>query len=194
MDCSSSTAGCKLALALAALLVLAACTSSSPLPSLGLVPDFTLTDQAEHEFRSADALKRKVWIADFIFTHCPGPCPRMTSLLRKVEDQLSDEPDVRFVSFTVDPSRDTPQVLADYARQFKVREGQWFFLTGTEQALNQLSQHAFKLGDVDGKLEHSTRFVIVDKFGRIRAYYTTQSLEVVPQIVADARALLKEKF
>jgi protein SCO1/2 len=161
---------------------------------MGLIPDFTLTDQYNHEFRSADALKHKVWIADFIFTNCPGPCPRMTSLLHKVADQLAGEPDVRIVSFTVDPVRDTPEVLAAYAKQFKAREGQWFFLTGTQEALNQLSLHAFKLSDVDGKLEHSTRLVIVDKFGRLRAYYTTESQNVVPQIVADARGLLKEKF
>jgi protein SCO1/2 len=190
MDCSSSIAGCSLLL-----LFLGGCGSaSSPLPSLGLVPDFTLIDQSNHEFKSADALKRKVWIGDFVFTHCPGPCPRMTSLLRKVQDQLGDQPDIRLVSFTVDPARDTPEVLAAYAKQFKAREGEWFFLTGTEDALNQLSRHAFKLGDVDGNLEHSTRFVLVDKFSRLRGYYSTESAEEMARLVGDARGLLKEKF
>lgn len=174
--------------------VLTGCTSSSPLPSLGLIPDFTLTDQANQEFRSADALKRKVWIADFIFTHCPGPCPRMTSQLRKIQDAIEAEPDIRLISFTVDPARDTPPVLAAYAEQFKARPGQWFFLTGSQDALNQLARHAFKLGDVDGNLEHSTRFALVDKFGRLRGYYSATSSEVIPQLIADAKALLKEKF
>ena len=178
-----------------ALVVLCGCgSSSSPLPSLGLVPDFTLTDQSDHEFKSADALKHKVWIGDFVFTHCPGPCPMMTSMLRKIQDALGDDPDIRLVSFTVDPARDTPEVLDAYARQFKAREGFWFFLTGSQDALNQLSRHAFKLGDVDGNLEHSTKFVLVDKFGRLRGYYSTQSVEIVPQLVADAKSLEKEKF
>jgi protein SCO1/2 len=177
-----------------AFLLLAGCTGSSPLPSLGLVPDFTLTDQTNHEFRSADALKRKVWIGDFVFTHCAGPCPRMTSYLRKVQDAIGDETGIRLISFTVDPARDTPEVLDAYAKQFKAREGFWYFLTGTPDALNQLSRHAFKLGDVDGNLEHSTRFVLVDKFGRLRGYYTTESAAIIPQLVADAKSLLKEKM
>lgn len=199
MDCSSSTVDCSsrlvaarsLAVAVlsAAAYLLGGCTASSPLPSLGLVPDFTLIDQSNHEFRSADALKRKVWIADFIFTHCPGPCPRMTSQLGKVQYALAGEPDIRLVSFTVDPNQDTPQVLDAYAKQFKARQGQWYFLTGTQEALNQLSRHAFKLGDVDGNLEHSTKFALVDKFGRLRGYYSD-----IPQLIADAKGLLKEKI
>lgn len=197
MDCSYSIVGCKLIRAAAAvlLLALAGCgTASSPLPSLGIVPDFTLTDQNNQQFQSADALKRKVWIGDFIYTNCPGPCPMMTSMLRKVQDQLGSEPDIRLVSFTVDPARDTPTVLDAYAKQFKAHDGFWFFLTGTQDSLNQLARHAFKLGDVDGTLEHSTRFVLVDKFGRLRGYYPTASSSVIPQLVADAKSLLKEKI
>ena len=175
----------------AALAVLVSCTSSSPLPSLGLIPDFTLTDQTDHEFRSADALRGEVWIADFIFTHCPGPCPMMTSRMRKVQDSLEGEPNIKLVSFTVDPARDTPAVLTEYAKEFKAR---WFFLTGTPEALNQLSRHAFKLGDVDGNLEHSTKFALIDKFGRLRGYYSATSAEIIPQLVADAKGLLKEKI
>ena len=190
MDCWSSTVGGRFALG-AALVVLGGCTASSPLPSLGLVPDFTLTDQTNREFRSAEAFKRKVWIGDFIFTHCAGPCPRMTSHMRKIQDALAGEPEIKLVSFTVDPARDTPAVLAAYAAQFKAR---WFFLTGSPEALNQLSKHAFKLGDVDGNLEHGTRFVLVDKFGRLRGYYSATSAEVIPQLIADAKALLKERI
>jgi len=118
----------------------------------------------------------------------------MTSYLRKVQDAIGDEPGIRIISFTVDPARDTPEVLNAYAKQFKAREGFWYFLTGTPDSLNQLSKHAFKLGDVDGNLEHSTRFVLVDKFGRLRGYYTTESASIIPQLVADAKSLLKEKM
>lgn len=178
----------------ASVAVLVGCTSSSPLPSYGLIPFFTLTDQSGAEFRSVEALHGKVWIADFIFTHCAGPCPMMTSRMRKLQDAIEGESGIRLISFTVDPARDTPEVLADYARQFKAHEGQWFFLTGTQDALNQLSRHAFKLGDVDGNLEHSTKFALIDKFGRLRGYYSATSAEIIPQLVADARGLLKEKL
>ena len=188
MGCWFSIVGSRVILGAA--LLLAGCgISSSPLPSFGLIPDFTLTDQTGKEFHSADTLKRKVWIADFIFTHCAGPCPRMTSHMRKLQDELGPETEIQLVSFTVDPARDTPAVLAAYAQQFKAR---WTFLTGTPDALNALSKHAFKLGDVDGNLEHSTRFVLVDKFGRLRGYYSATSSEVIPQLIADAKALVKE--
>ncbi len=200
MDCWFSTVAfsreLKCVSCLTVLLVglLTGCASSSPLPSLGLVPDFTLTDQANREFRSVEALRRKVWIADFIFTHCPGPCPRMSSQFHKIQDALEAEPDIRLISFTVDPLRDTPPVLAAYAQQFKANPRQWFFLTGSQDALNELARHAFKLGDVDGNLEHSTKFALVDKFGRLRGYYSATASEVIPQLVADAKGLLKEKI
>ena len=176
------------------LLLLGGCTHTAELPSLGLIPDFTLIDQVDREFRSADALRGKVWIADFIFTHCPGPCPMMTSRMRKIQDGVGGEPGIRLVSFTVDPARDTPKVLAAYASQFKARQDQWFFLTGTQEQLNQLARHAFKLGDVDGNLEHSTKLALIDKFGRLRGYYSAMSPEIIPQVVADAKELLKEKI
>jgi protein SCO1/2 len=194
MDCLSSTVASSAAFLVLCALLTGCGASTSPLPSLGLVPDFTLTDENNHDFKSGDALKDKVWIGDFVYTQCPGPCPMMSSLMRKVQDQLGDETHIRLVSFTVDPARDTPEVLAAYAKQFGARPKFWFFLTGSQDALNQLSRHAFKLGDVDGNLEHSTRFVLVDKFGRLRGYYSTDSAAIVPQLVADAKSLEKEKF
>ena len=172
-----------------AMFLLAGCETKPALPSLGLIPDFTLTDQSNKPFRSVEALRGKVWIADFVFTHCAGPCPMMTSRMRKLQDALSGEQSIRLVSFTVDPARDTPEVLAAYAEQFKAR---WVFLTGSQDTLNRLSRQAFRLGDVDGNLEHSTKFALVDKFGRLRGYYSATSAEVIPELVADAKALLKE--
>lgn len=192
MGSSFSTAASSLLLA--AGVMLTGCTSSSPLPSYGIVPDFTLTDQSNRAFRSAENLKRKVWIVDFIFTNCPGPCPRMTSLLRKVQQEFEGNADVKFVSITVDPKRDTPEALAEYAKRFHADESQWSFLTGPTEELQRLSREAFKLGDIDGSLEHSTRFVLVDKFGRIRGFYPTTAADSVPQLVTDAKGLLKEKI
>jgi protein SCO1/2 len=99
---------------------------------------------------------------------------------------------VKLVSFTVDPKRDTPGVLAKYAARQGARTGIWHFLTGEVPQIHDLSLNVFKLGSVDESLNHSTRFVLVDGRGRIRAYYGTLDGDPVPQVVADVRRLLRE--
>jgi len=174
--------------------LLGGCSGKPPLPSYGVVPDFALTDQTGAAFQSAAKLSRKIWIADFIFTNCPGPCPRMSSQLHQVQAALDGNDAVRFVSFTVDPARDTPPVLAAYAQHFEAAPGKWYFLTGAQADLNRMSRGVFMLGDVDGSLEHSTRFALIDGSGRIRGYYLTSDAEAIPNLIADAKQLLKEQI
>ncbi|MGH9627527.1 MAG: SCO family protein [Bryobacteraceae bacterium] len=176
----------------AILLLLAGCSDDPGLPSYGLVPDFTLTDQTGGKFRSQDALDGKVWVADFIFTNCAGPCPRMTSQMKQVSKAVQDRAGVRFVSFTIDPERDTPEVLAAYAARFRVEPDRWYFLTGPMADLHNLKRNAFFLGDVKGNLEHSTRFVLVDKRSRIRGFYDTSEPESIRKLIADIQDLTEE--
>jgi len=82
--------------------------------------------------------------------------------MHEVQTALSGIEGVRLVSFTVDPENDTPPILAAYAARFKAQPGTWFFLTGPQQTIHHLSRDVFMLGDVNGSLEHSTRFVLVD--------------------------------
>lgn len=180
--------------ALLGALVLAGCGGKPPLPAYGVVPDFTLTDQAGAAFQSTAKLSKKIWIADFIFTNCPGPCPRMSSQMHQVQEALNGNDGVRFVSFTVDPARDTPTVLAAYAKHFEADPAKWYFLTGTEADLNRMSRGVFMLGNVDGSLEHSTRFALIDGSGRIRGYYLTSDADAIPTLIADAKRLLKEQI
>lgn len=175
-------------------LSLAGCSASAGLPSYGLVSDFTLTDQSDHTFQSADALKGKIWIADFMFTNCPGPCPRMSAQMRKVGESLHDLQDLRLVSFTVDPARDTPAVLAKYAEHYEAQPGVWYFLTGPRATLNALARNTFMLGNVDGTLQHSTRFVLIDRQSRIRGYYLTSEDDAIPRLISDARRVSRETF
>jgi protein SCO1/2 len=116
----------------------------------------------------------------------------MSAQMRQVQNRLQNAPDVRFVSITVDPARDTPEVLAAYAKRQGAREGFWHFLTGEQEKLHDLCRNQFKLGNVDGSLEHSTRFVLVDRQGRIRAYYRSFDDDMVEQVVSDARRLVGE--
>lgn len=162
------------------------------LPSYSTVPDFTLTDQSGAQFQSASQLKNSVWIADFIYTTCPGPCPRMSSQMHSIETALAGQP-VKLVSFTVDPDHDTPPVLAEYAGHFGANPAVWSFLTGDRATLQHLCRDVFFLGNVDGTLEHSTRFILIDRAGRVRGYYESPDQDVVPRLIADAKTLIREK-
>jgi protein SCO1 len=173
-------------------LALAGCTASAGLPSYGVVPDFALTDQSNQPFLSSNTLRGKVWIADFIFTNCAGPCPRMSAQMRQVDTALRpDIKDLRLVSFTVDPARDTPEVLARYAERYQAEPGVWFFLTGSQATLHNLARNVFLLGDVNGDLEHSTRFVLIDRQSRVRGYYLTSDEDAIPRLIADAKRIAK---
>jgi protein SCO1/2 len=167
------------------------CQRGPDLPTYNIVPDFELIDQTGQEFRSADKLNGHVWVANFIFTTCMGPCPRMSSQIKQIRDATSDIPDRRLVSFTIDPKRDTPEVLAAYGKRFNADPANWFLLTGAREKLHDLSRNVFMLGDIDGRLEHSTRFVLIDRQSRVRGYYDSSDAESVQRAVADLRALAR---
>jgi protein SCO1/2 len=137
-------------------------------------------------------LAGRVWIADFIFTNCPGPCLRMSAQMHKVQSATAGTPQIRLLSFTVDPARDSPPVLAAFASRYEADPARWTFLTGKQETLQMLSRDTFKLGDVDGSMNHSTRFVLVDKRGRVRGIYGTQDGDPVGKVTADAVQLQKE--
>jgi len=167
-------------------------TRPAPLPILGTIPNFELTAETGEPFQGK-SLAGQVWVADFIFTSCQGPCPRMSGLMRVIQKELAGVQGVTLVSFTVDPDRDTPEVLAAYGKRYQAEPGRWRFLTGAKEALHRLSRDAFRLGDVDGGLNHSTRFVVVDRQGRIRGYYGTAEDGNWKQVVPDVRRLLEEE-
>ncbi len=172
---------------------LAGCARQEALPVYGRVPAFKLTSQSGAAFDSR-TLDGKVWVADFFFTSCPGPCPRMASQMHDVQERTRDLADVRMVSFSVDPQTDTPTVLAFYSKRNHADNARWHFLTGPQAELHQLSRNVFKLGDVDGSLMHSTRFVLVDRKGRIRGYYSTEDGDNgVPRLIEDIRDLARER-
>lgn len=164
---------------------------SSRLPDLGIVPPFHLHSQTGQMFHKDKQLGDRVWVADFIFTNCPGPCPRMTQHMRWLEENTKNLENVRFVSFTVDPKRDTPAVLSAYARTFGADTSRWFFLTGPADELQRLSRDVFKLGDIAPDFEHSTRFVLVDRHGHIRGYYGTTNPTFRTRLLDDIKDLAK---
>jgi protein SCO1 len=173
------------------LLLLAGCARVKPLPVLGEVPQFQLTAQTDQPFDS-HTLDGHIWVADFIYTTCEGPCPMMSHQMRGIQNSTGSTPDVKLVSFTVDPAHDTPPVLAKYATHFKADPARWYFLTGEMERLNALGGPGFKLNTVDGSLSHSTRFVLVDRKRRIRAYYLSSDDDFPKRLLHDIRQLQSE--
>lgn len=180
----------RVALVLAAL-SLAGCLSSG-LPEIGQVPRFQLTAADGAGFDSAARLDGHVWVADFFFTSCQGPCPRMSTYMLRVQQATLKTPDVQLVSFTVDPANDTPARLSEYARRFKADPARWHFLTGPPEALARIADQTFHLGGMG--TEHGTRFAVVDRRGRIRAYYEISNPDSFNDLVRDIARLRKESF
>jgi cytochrome oxidase Cu insertion factor (SCO1/SenC/PrrC family) len=121
---------------------------SAQLPVYGAVPNFALIDQLGRAIRRVD-LEGKVWLASFIYTHCPDECPLMTAEMAQLHSDLAHRVDLRFVSISVDPERDTPTVLAQYAERFNANPDRWLFLTGDKVAIYRLAREGFRLGIVD---------------------------------------------
>ena len=174
-------------------------TGPSELPPLGQIPQFVLMERSEKQISLQD-LKDRVWVANFIFTSCKGPCPMMTMRMAELQDALKGEDGVRFVSFSVDPQTDTPAILRSYADNYGAEKDRWYFLTGDEKIIHNISRKGFLLAanrntqeqidDGSDSVNHSLRFVLVDKQARVRGYYSGVDAQSLEQLQADVRTLL----
>ena len=175
-------------------------TTKSKLPVYTVLRDFSLTNQI-NETVTLNNLLGKVWVADIIFTRCPGPCRRMTKDMARLQDLWPKETPVRFVSFTSDPEYDTTAVLKRYSSEFKADPERWQFLTGTRpQIVEAATNMMFVRVEKDEKERdsandlfiHRTTFMIVDKRGQIRASVEsdqpkslTQTRQIVDELLRD---------
>jgi protein SCO1/2 len=183
---------------LIALLCLAGCAHSPQLPKYEKVPPFRMTDSHGQPF-AGDSLLGKVWVADFIYTTCPAACPMMSARMQRVHKQIAGLPDVRIVSISVDP-KDTPDALTTFGSRYGGATPDWIFLTGTPETVHLLAYTTFHVGDVLGKIEHSTKFILVDKQGYIRGYYSSLAAEGdseseehgIPALLKDLQTLRKD--
>ncbi len=169
-----------------------------PPPVLATLPPFRLTDQDGAPFGSRE-LQGKVWVASFIFTRCTTVCPAITAQMARIQDRMRNlEPAFRLVSFSVDPSFDTPPQLAAYARAHRASPRLWTFLTGPEEAVRDavvrgLKETMGREASADGSalgLLHGTHLVLVDAKGRVRGYYASDAPDVVERVVRDAALLV----
>jgi protein SCO1/2 len=183
--------------ALAVLLLIAAvaCQPKPDLPKLFPVPNTNLVDETGRAVQ-LDAMKGNVTVYNFIFTNCAAICPIMTNNMRAVTPKIDKDAPVRFVSISVDPARDTPAVLAAYAKRNR-NDPRWTFLTGDLGAIVNLSVNGFKLAASDPApgaepLLHSGKFAVADKQGVIRGYYDGTDGAVADEVARAVETLLDE--
>ena len=172
--------------------------SPPPLPVITEVPEFSFIDR-DGSTVDRETFLGQPWVVDFIFTRCPAVCPRMSQQMQRVVEAMGAETPVRFVSFSVDPEHDTPEVLAEYAQRFQAPP-HWHFLTGDREQLHTLSKKGFLLSIDDDlaaglssgsePIVHSNRFVLVDQGGRIRSYYDAFDDVELERLLDDLDELL----
>jgi cytochrome oxidase Cu insertion factor (SCO1/SenC/PrrC family) len=164
------------------------------LPVIRAVPEFSLTDQNGQTVTKED-LRGKIWIADFIFTRCAGPCPLMTARMLEMQKALVKTPEVKLVSVTVDPEYDTPGVLKAYAEANFADPDRWKFLTGNKAVIEKLVTEGFMqhLSEENGEPVHGTMFLIVDGNGMVRSARMLEDPELIPKVLMDTGNLLREQ-
>lgn len=168
------------------------------LPRLYRAPAFSMVHVDGREI-TRDSLEGTVWIVNFIFTRCQGPCPLMTERFARLQDALSEKglfsrpTPVRLVSITVDPGYDTPERLAEYARQWGADLNTWYFLRGTEEEIAEIIQHGFLMSHAmeqsTDQIIHGTHFLAVDTGGWIRGMLQWEDPDFVDHAVGWVRRL-----
>jgi protein SCO1/2 len=164
----------------------------TPLPVYGSVGNFTLTNQDGAAVCLSD-LQGHVWVADIIFTRCPGPCLKMTRQMQELQQALPNASQARLVSLTTDPDFDNPSVLKNYARRFGADPRRWMFLTGAKKQIANLAIDSLKLTAIEKApadrqsaadlFVHSTILVLVDRQARLRGIFETMGEGIVAEQV-----------
>ena len=194
-----------------ALLFFAACTEKKPaLPYLGnhevspenpsdtifhIVPEFTVTNQ-DGEIITEKNFKDKIYVANFFFTRCPTICPKMTSQLKRFQE-LSKDMDIKIISYSIDPKRDTVEALKAYAEKNGISTHNWDFVTGDKEVIYELGMEGYHLSamedeEAEGGFLHSQMVVLVDKEKHIRGMYDGTVTEEMDKLLSDIKKLKKE--
>lgn len=169
------------------------------------IPNFEFTNQLGKKV-SLDDLKGKIIVADFFFTRCPSICPKLTMNMKGLQDALKlrdvtknvDTTFVQFLSFSVDPERDSVAALKNYADRFGVNHDIWWMLTGPKKMIYDFALNEMKLplqdgGNVDSNFIHTDRFVLIDRDRIVRGYYRGLDTASLSKLAEDMTLLMLEK-
>lgn len=170
----------------------------SPLEGMGqygAVPEFSLVERSGKRI-GLEQLRGTIWIADFIYTTCEDTCPMQTAEMARLQQELGPQGTVKLLSFSVDPEKDTPAVLSEYAARYGADAERWLFLTGSKDEIINLVQRGFRLSAVtsaldDGVILHSPRFVLIDREAQIRGYYDSRDADALRRLRKDLAVLAK---
>jgi protein SCO1/2 len=164
------------------------------------LPDFSLTDQ-EGKLANLSRVKGKIHVANFIFTRCPGQCPRMSAEMRRVQEAFEQEPSFLILSYTVDPEYDTPAVLKVYAQSLGAIPGKWNFLTGPKAEIYRMALKGYYVTakedktssqNLEDRFVHTDKLILVDPQGHIRGFYNGTDKKEVDRLILEAKVLLHE--
>ncbi|MBC8111478.1 MAG: SCO family protein, partial [Verrucomicrobia bacterium] len=164
------------------------------------IPDFSLTDE-NGKPANLSLVKGKIHIADFIFTRCPGQCPKMSKEMQRLQEKFEKNPQVVFLSYTVDPEHDTPEVLKKYAQNLEADSNRWHFLTGAKKDIYHLALKGYFITAkeeetnsqaLEDRFVHTDKFVLVDTEGQIRGFYSGVSQLEMEKLVLETKILLHE--
>ena len=153
------------------------------LAKIGKVPEFSFTNQNQKTITNK-SYHNKVYIVEFFFTTCPSICPIMNQNMVKIQDHFFGNPNLGIASLTIDPIKDTPKVLKEYAIQYKITNPNWNLLTGNKETIYKFANSGFNLyvgenPEVGGGFEHSGFFALVDKEGNIRSRFDEQGNPII---------------
>lgn len=185
------------------------CKDNTPttLPKLGLkkVVDGVQTDHIVRDwtYMNSDSitvtnkdLSDVIYVSDFFFRSCPTICPKVAREMKRVYTEFEDNPNVKFVSFTLDPKRDSPQKLKEYAANLQVSTDKWWFLHGDKDETYELTSEYLQIGfedeDAPGGFDHSGKLILTDKEGHIRSFSEGTDPNETPKLIRDIHTLLKE--
>ena len=169
------------------------------------VADFKFQNQLGKTVSLAD-LPGKVIVADFFFTRCPSICPKLTGNIKKLQDALSTKDQfkqlnpayIQFLSFSVDPERDSVAALRAYGDKFGVNPDLWWLLTGPKKEIYDFSMNELKLGLADGEgvdsnFIHTQKLVLLDKERVVRGYYNGLDSVDLAKLANDMVFIMLEK-
>lgn len=155
---------------------------------------------------SLDDIKGSIIVADYFFTRCPSICPTLTKNMKMLQDAMKmkdirrriDDSYVRFISFSVDPERDSVAALKRYADKFNVNHDTWWFLTGDKKRIYDYAFNELKLGlqdgnGIDSNFIHTEKFVLMDKERIVRGYYNGTDSASMSKLAEDLTLLMLEK-
>ena len=170
-------------------------SSENDLPVYQTIPDFEFVNQDSQIINKA-SFEEKAYVADFFFTSCPTICPVMTKQMMRIHDQFAQDDRLRLLSHTIDVKRDTVPKLKLYADNLGVQSPKWHFVTGEKNKIYDIAESYYNLAIEDPTLpdgfDHSGRFILVDKYGRIRAFCNGTNPKEVDEFITKIEKLLNE--